>query len=220
MPQLFRVGEQVGPGFIVSDEFTVLPDGRTIEQVATSWGQEMCMAGRELESYDRLCRVSPEQGDHLIVPYTVIHEATLAGVPRDAEWIDVSESPIAYWSALCDFWQPWNLTVVEHDVQARPDIFTEFAECSEPWCYFHYSNHTEENAAAWHWGILGCTRFRRELIEAAPNAVNDIEPRHRDWHYASTALGKNLRAAGFEPHVHGVVEHHRMMDLREAGLFA
>ena len=219
MPALFKVGEAVGPGTVVSDEFGVSEDGRTIEHVVTSWGQQMLMHGRELESYDRLHRHAPSQGDHVIYPHTVVHESTLEGAPPNAEWINVAELPIAYWSALCDFWGPWNLTVIEHDVQARPDIFTEFEECTEPWCYNRYDNHTEANADAWHWGILGCTRFRKELIEAVPNAMTDIEPRHRDWHYTSTALGQNLRAAGFEPHIHGIVNHHRMMDLREAGLF-
>jgi hypothetical protein len=220
MPALFRVGEAVGPGTVVSDEFSVLEDGRFVEHVVTSWGQQMHMHGRELESYDRFLRFTPDQGDHVIYPHTVVHESTLEGAPADAEWINVSESPIAYWSALCDYWQPWNLTVVEHDVQARPNIFAEFDECEKPWCYFHYSNFTEEDIEAWRWGILGCTRFRKELIEAAPSAVTDIEPRHRDWHYMSTGLGQNLRAAGFKPHIHSVVNHHRMMDLREAGLFA
>ena len=220
MPALFRVGEEVGPGTVVSDEFTRLEDGRTIEHAVMSWGQQMTMHARELDSYERLNRHTPTLGNHIIVPYTVVHEATVEGAPEDAEWIDVSESPLAYWSALCDYWQPWNLTVIEHDVQARPDIFTEFEECTELWCYCRYDNHTPENAEAWHFGILGCTRFRKELIEAVPKAMTDIEPRHRDWHYTSTALGQNLRDAGFEPHVHSVVNHHRMMDLREAGLFA
>lgn len=220
MPALFKIGESVGPGTVVSDEFTFLADGRTLEHVVMSWGQQMHTYARELESYERFNRHSPAPGDHTIVPFTVVHESTVEGAPEDAEWIDVSESPIAYWSALCDFWQPWNLTIIEHDVQARPEVFTEFDACPEPWCHFKYSNHTEENAKAWEWGILGCTRFRKELIEAAPNAMTDIEPRHRDWHYTSTGLGINLREAGFEPHVHGVVNHHRMMDLREAGLFA
>jgi hypothetical protein len=39
-----------------------------------------------------------------------------------------------------------------------------------------------------------------------------MEWRYRDWHHVSTGLGKTLLKARFEPHVHGIVEHHRMMD--------
>lgn len=203
----------MGPGTVVADEFTRLDDGRTREHVVFSWGQENVIFGRELPSYERLRRHEPGPGDHLIVPYTVIHRATLEGVPGHAEWIDVRESPIAYWSALCDYWGPWNLTVVEHDVQANPDVFDEFAACDQPWCYFIYDNFTGENAKAWEWGILGCTRFRKELTEAVPDAVSSVEDRWKDWHETSTGLGIALRAAGYVPHQHGRINHHRMLDL-------
>jgi hypothetical protein len=75
-----------------------------------------------------------------------------------------------------------------------------------------YSNHTPENAEAWKFGILGCTRFRSRLIKKVPNALSDLQWRYRDWHVLSTGLGMTLREAGFYPHVHGVVDHHRMMD--------
>lgn len=225
MPALWRVGESAGPGTVVSDEFTIEPDGRTIERVVMSWGQEMVMFGREPETYFTKTRTpaSLELGtSRVIVPFTVRHPETESGAPEIAEWVDVSDGPFDYWNALRDHWLPGNdLTVIEHDVQARPDIFESFDSCSEPWCYFRYDNHTPENAAAWHWGILGCTRFRKELIASVPGAIADIEERWRDWHYTSTGLGVLLRGAGYEPHVHEPpVNHHRMMDLREAGLFA
>ena len=132
----------------------------------------------------------------------------------------LSESPIAYWSALCDYWQPWNLTVVEHDVQARPNIFAEFDEClKSPGATSTTATTPKRTLRRGAGASSAALRFRKELIEAAPSAVTDIEPRHRDWHYMSTGLGQNLRAAGFKPHIHSVVNHHRMMDLREAGLF-
>ena len=203
----------MGPGTVIDDEYTLLEGGRTSEHVVFSWGSEQFISGRELPSYERFHRHQPSLGDHLIVPYTVIHPATLEGVPSHAEWIDVRESPIAYWSALCDYWGPWNLTIVEHDVQAHSGVFAEFAACSEPWCYFTYDNFTEENAAAWHWGILGCTRFRKELIEAVPRAIEDLEDRWKDWHETSTGIGMVLREAGFAPHQHGRINHHRMVDI-------
>lgn len=176
------------------------------------------MHGREPVSYFTRTRVPKtlEAGaSRVIVPFTVRHPETEAGVSPDAEWIDVSGSIYEYWNALRDYWLPGHdLTIIEHDVQARPEIFEEFEACPEPWCYNRYDNHTPENAEAWHWGILGCTRFRKELIEAVSDAISATEERHRDWHYISTALGQRLRSEGYAPHVHEPpVNHHRMLDV-------
>ena len=209
---LYRVGESVGPGTVVSDEFTVHEDGRTIEHVVTSWGQEMLMHGREEDaSYHEVFK-RPFDAP-ILVPYTVWHPFTWGGVGPSATWVDVSGSRFDYWRVLCDWWNGEDLTIIEHDVQASPAIFQEFTDCPEPWCYFHYSNFTPEDIEAWRWGILGCTRFRKELIGSVPSALMDMDERWRDWHYCSTGLGKTLREAGFEPHIHGVVNHHRMMDV-------
>ena len=210
---LYRVGESVGPGTVVADEFTVR-DGRTIEHVVTSWGQQMLMHGREQDtSYHAVCRRL--FGERVLIPYTVRHLTTELGVEgAKPTWVNVGKTPYDYWRVLCDWWVREELIVIEHDVQARPSIFDEFDSCPEPWCFFRYDNHSPENADAWRWATLGCTRFRAEIIKAVPDAVTGIEERHRDWHYLSTGLGIALRDAGFEPHMHeSAVNHHRMMDV-------
>ena len=207
----YRVGEQRGPFMVTFSSFEVLPNGRTIEVVRDSGGNSDTTIGRDDDR--EYHQVSPRTGD-ILVCYTVLHPLTEEGLEgQDATWVDVSGSPYDYWRLLCDWWKDDDLVTIEHDVRASPEVFQSFQECPEPWCYFRYDNHTEENAAAWHWGILGCTRFRKELIESVPNAFTSMQWRYRDWHYVSTGLGKTLREAGFEPHVHGVVDHHRMMDV-------
>src|ERR1035437_459529 len=204
----YRVGEPRGPFTVVSDSFEYLPNGRTLETVKDSGGNSDTTYG--FDDDREYYMTSPRDGN-VLVPYTVRHSLTEKGAP-DATWVYVGNSPYDYWRVLCDWWGGDDLTVIEHDVQATPEVFAELATCPEPWCYFKYSNHSPENAAAWHWATLGCTRFRKELMAKVPNALKKMEWRYRDWHYVSTALGMALRERLFEPHMHGVVDHHRMMD--------
>lgn len=57
--------------------------------------------------------------------------------------------------------------------------------------------------------MLGCTRFRKELIEAVPDALTSIPEDNWDWHNMCDGVGNNLRAAGYTHHWHTPpVEHH------------
>jgi hypothetical protein len=208
----YRVGELRGPFPVVSVEFELLGNGRYREMVRDSMGNGSETIGLDDDREYHLI-VEREPYDSILVPYTKKHPLTEEGlVSQDPTWVDVSGSPYDYWRVLCDWWNG-DLTVIEHDVKASPEIFKSFESCPEPWCYYTYDNFLEEDALAWHWGILGCTRFRSSIITEVPDAVTSIEWRYRDWHHVSTGLGKALREAGFEPHVHGVVDHHRMMDV-------
>jgi hypothetical protein len=213
MEARFRVDEKVGPFTVVSDTFTEGPPGSFVEIMKDSGGnQRVTFSQWQDTDYHPLSY--RHMGQNLLIPFTVKHPATEAGVEGfNPTWINVSCTDYDYWRVLCDWWLLEDLTIIEHDVQASPEIFEELKSCPEPWCYFHYSNHTPENSEAWHYGILGCTRFRKELIEATPHAVTGLDERWRDWHEMSTGLGMALREAGFEPHVHGVVDHHRMLDV-------
>lgn len=210
MQALFRVGEQVGPFEVVFDE-THERNGWFVETMRDSGGWQRIM---HLRVQDTSYHSVAERDGNLLVPFTVRHPTTEAALSGHyPSWVDVSGSPYDYWRVMCDWWQGDDFTIVEHDVAPHSEVFEEFRWCPEPWCYFRYSNHTVENAHAWHYGILGCTRFRKELIAAVPDAVTSTEERWRDWHYLSNSLGMALREAGYEPHVHGTIDHHRMMDL-------
>ena len=57
---------------------------------------------------------------------------------------------------------------------------------------------------------LGCTRYRKELIAAVPDALLSIPADNWDWHNVCDGLGNNLRAAGYSHHWHEPwVSHHR-----------
>lgn len=206
----YRMGELRGPFAVISDKFECLPNGRTLETVIDSGGNSAVIYGwNDDREYYPVC----QRDGSILVPFTVKHRSTMKGVPIHASWVYVGNSKYDYWRVLCDWWVPRDFTVIEHDVRATPEVFEEFAICPEPWCHFRYDNHTDEDAEAWKYGILGCTRFRQELIQGLPTAVKDIEWRYRDWHHMSTGLGIILREAGFDPHLHGVIDHHRMMDV-------
>lgn len=144
------------------------------------------------------------------VPYTAVHPLTASTAPPDATWVDVSCSPVAYWAALRAIWaRGETFALLEHDVVCRSEVTAELDACSEPWCVFPYDFCHVECREAWR-NMLGCTRFRAEMIAAVPDAVSLIPADNRDWHNMCDGLGANLRAAGFTHHWHGPpVEHHR-----------
>jgi hypothetical protein len=151
------------------------------------------------------------QGMTVLVPFTARHVDTLAGAPPDAEWVYVGETAHSYWECLSEYWERGeDLVIIEHDVVCRPDVSQAFASCLEPWCIFPYDNHDAAEAEAWR-NMLGCTRFRRELVRAVPDAVSSIEPQHRDYHNVCDGIGNHLRAHGATHHWHSpAVVHHRM----------
>jgi hypothetical protein len=148
----------------------------------------------------------------ILVPFTCRHLDTIAGVPEDAEWRYVGDSPTDYWRLLCEVWERGeDVTIVEHDVVGRPDVFAAFDACPNPWCVYPYAGQCHwECMEAWR-NELGCTRFSAKLIHANPAAVSSIEESHRDWHNLCDGIGDNLRAAGWTHHWHfPAVVHHKM----------
>src|ERR1039458_2806070 len=205
----YRVGELRGPFPVVSVTFEYLPNGRTLEIVKDSVGNGSTTYGWDDDrEYYQVCK----RDGSILVPYTIRHQLTVEGVPETASWVYVGNDKYDYWRVQCEWWKPKEFTIIEHDVKASPEVFEEFAICNHHWCTFKYDNHSDEDAEAWKYGILGCTRFSASLIKSVPKALIDMEWRYRDWHVLSTGLGKTLREHGFEPHLHGVVDHHRMMD--------
>ncbi len=145
------------------------------------------------------------------IPHTVRHPQTALGAPENATWVDVSQSPNAYYAALAHWWERGEtFMVLEHDVICRPDVIEEFDACPEPWCLYGYTEICHrECMEAWR-NALGCTRFRKELIDAVPDALASVPRENWDWHNVCDGLGNNLRAAGFTHHFHEPwVSHHR-----------
>lgn len=179
-----------------------LPDGATIRTVVAPSGNAAVWVDRA--GYIEPPAPQPRCGDvAYYVPFTKVHPATVAGAPDDAVWVDVSSGPDAYFGAFYGWWaRGESFAVIEHDVVCRPDVVEGFEDCPEPWCIHGYDPYCHiECREAWR-NALGCTRFRRELIEAVPDAVASIPLERWDWHNLCDGLGDNLRAAGATHHWH------------------
>jgi hypothetical protein len=151
----------------------------------------------------------------VVIPYTARHLETIAGAPENAEWFDVSVDNEAYWRLLGELWLGEDdLLIVEHDIVCRPDVIEGMLTCPKPWCAHGYDNMCHpECMEAWR-NALGCTRFRREVMVAVPDAISAIPPgRFRDWHQLCDGVGNRLRAEGFTHHWHEPAVHHHCMRL-------
>src|ERR1035438_7906717 len=132
----YRVGELRGPFPVVFDSFEYLANGRTLEIVRDSMGNGSMTYGYDDDREYHTVRLRGLDMP-ILVPYTKRHPFTEQGLEgQNATWVDVSGSAYDYWWLLCDWWKNQDLTIVEHDVRASPEIFTEFAECPEPWSQF------------------------------------------------------------------------------------
>lgn len=199
-----------------------LPDGSRLEVVEQESGNRTILIPRAkfAGTHDAPAPAARTGEAAWYLPYTAVHPLTVAGAPKDTIWLDVSSSPLAYYGALLDIWERGEtFAVLEHDVVCRPDVIEAFAECPEPWCCFGYSDICCQDETgfspcmeAWR-NLLGCTRFRRDVINAVPDAISAIPPEGWDWHNVCDGLGANLRAAGFTHHWHfPPVEHHHLVD--------
>lgn len=219
----YEVGDQVGPYTVEFVELTKIGEDE--------WLEKMFNSGRGIQQI--VHRRSPppltydlapcEVETRVIIPYvpnfarggddySERNPDTVVGAPPEAEWVNVEGSELNYWSLLRTAWKPdHNLFLIEHDVQCRPDIVTAYEECPEPWCMTNYHHFDEASAEAWHWGIFGCTRFRKELIAATPTLFSELQHRWRPWTDMSTGVGMELRKLGYAPHEHFPrVIHHQM----------
>ena len=216
----YKVGEPIGPYIVESVELEPLSDGEWMERCANSGRTVLNMIHRTPEP-PREFELPEVDGDTMtIIPFVPNYKfegernpLTVAGAPDDAIWVNVEGSPCNYWSLLKTAWKPnHDLFLIEHDVKSSQAQRDEIAACSEPWCLNNYCHFSEVDREAWKWGVLGHTRFRRELIEKMPDLVNDLEPRWHDWHETSTGIGMVLREAGYVPHEHLPYVHHHRMD--------
>jgi hypothetical protein len=188
--------------------FSRLPDGTTIQMLKHPSGNLTILFPRGVSEppapTERMGRVQ------WYVPYTAVHPKTAEAAPRDAIWVNVSHSNIAYYAALSHIWAKGeSFALLEHDVVCTPEIIRTIEDCREPWALYWYSDICHlECREAWR-NQLGCTLFREEIIRAVPDAVSSIPPDRWDWHNLCDGLGDNLRNAGFTHHWLGEVGHHR-----------
>lgn len=198
-----------------------LPDGSTIEIVTHLDGNRKVIVKQPgIRSAVPPAPVPQIGSVAWYIHYTAVHPDTVAGAPKDAIWVDVSGSDIAYYLSMKEIWEKGEtFAVLEHDCVGRPDIIQAFEDCPEPWCCFGYHDICHEECMnAWR-NMLGCTRFRKELIEAVPDAMEFPEAGW-DWHNMCDGLGRNLRdvddlgnrlrGTGFTHHWHRppVIHHH------------
>jgi hypothetical protein len=188
-----------------------LPGGATIRTMVMPSGNATVRVDKD--GHNEPPRPAPRRSDiAFYVPYVNVHPATVAGAPADAVWVDVSSSSDAYFGALYGWWaRGETFAIIEHDIVCRPDVVQGFEDCPEPWCVYGYNDICCPGCMEAWANELGCTRFRRELISAVPDAVSSIPTEGWDWHNLCDGLGSRLRAAGFTHHWHApAVEHHHM----------
>lgn len=193
----------------------VLSDGSIASYVTDSSGIETVVVRRH-HSFDDSDPGSSGYSSPFrwYVPHTACHPETVANAPANATWVNVASSPNAYYAALLRIWaEGETFAILEHDVTCRPDVVESFDACPELWCLYQYDPvctcGNPNCREAWR-NMLGCTRFRAELMVAVPDAMASIPTDNWDWHNVCDGLGNNLRAAGFKHHWHGPpVYHHR-----------
>lgn len=108
-----------------------------------------------------------------------------------------------HWRAGADF------TVIEHDIVINETVMPGFEACPHVWCV-----HLYELASGFVPGVLGCVRFRSELLLAEADAMTLAGESDssgvvaRAWYRIDVRLDKILRDRDYRPHIHpGRVEH-------------
>jgi hypothetical protein len=152
------------------------------------------------------------------------HPATRAALDAYAphwEAIDVSGDGDAYWRLLRDLWSAAeDVVLVEHDIEITAGVVPAFEACPQPWCVHPYRIPTPPHLRFRTASpvidltapqVLGCVRWRRELITAHPDAVASLPPERRYWSCLDGFLTLSLHDRGVgSPHVHhpGLWHHH------------
>lgn len=127
--------------------------------------------------------------------------------------------PEAYFDLLKELWRKRvDFAIVEHDIEVDAETLDAFAECPELWCAHSYEVYAgdvaESYGGAW---ALGCVRFRSELLDRFPDAVEragemNIHPVHppRTYQVMDSTLTHWLKGPyGVTVHQHSPnVKHH------------
>jgi hypothetical protein len=147
---------------------------------------------RILVGYTDLRPEVSEALDRYAVPYghTIAYE-------------DCRPSTDRYHEALAQEWRAGaDFAVVEHDIVIDQRVFPAFEACEEPWCGFGY------DAAVGYKVMLGCTRFRSELVQAVPDLLELCASETqsgvpaRAWYRLDVRVDEVLRRRGYTAHLH------------------
>jgi len=144
----------------------------------------------------------------ILVGYSQLRPEVRAALDRHADGCDViyhdcSASNEAYHEFLDEHWQiGLDLVVIEHDIVIDERVIPEFQACPKPWCGFGYE------VGVGYGVYLGCTRFRRQLLDAVPDAFDLVQQERQSgvppkaWYRLDVRLDAVLREHDFEPHLH------------------
>lgn len=105
----------------------------------------------------------------------------------------------AYPKLIAEYWsQKQDFAVIEPDIVIREDVAVEFQTCPEIYCCYPYAWLTNVGPA------LGCTRFRKELLEEHPDIMSNVLRQGIGWRQTDVVLMRHelARARGIQPHVH------------------
>ena len=159
----------------------------------------------------------------VLLPYVqgMLRRETVTSVRREAAslgWsvVHCDLDPLdheAYWALLTDWWDRHeDFVIVEQDVEPVEGSFTKFDECPISWCSNPYDCGTMTNVLA-----LGCTRFRKEIMDAYPEAFRDAGEVNdspslgkRHWKRLDARLAGVLHQRRYSCHPHEpiAIHHH------------
>jgi hypothetical protein len=146
----------------------------------------------------------------LVCPFTPagLRSETLSALEqlgRSVEMVDVSGSDESYAALLAALWDSGDdFLLIEHDIVLTQAAVEAMESCPHPWCGNAYRvNHQVGEVIVG----LGFTRFRSELCQELPDAVERAgrwEGRYpaRHWAKCDARLATELNEAGHLVHRH------------------
>lgn len=106
---------------------------------------------------------------------------------------------MGYGRILRDYWEAGDdFMVIEPDIVIRKDVADAFINCPCVYGCFPYNWLTDCGAA------LGCTWFRKEILQAVPDAMARVQAQNVTWRQVDVILMRHVlaREHGHQPHIH------------------
>jgi hypothetical protein len=128
------------------------------------------------------------------------------------EMIETGRDVSDYWHAIRARWTADDdLVTVEQDNVITSEVLPSFGECDQPWCSYAYLGPPGMDIDGTGEGrilrkSLGCTKFSAEL-QAKITATMISDKDYFVYHLLDMRLSRLLEIHGYEPHVHGQIEH-------------